>query len=169
MGWSISQFQLWARGYFTVPESSSEHKIPILIQCHNIGDFYINDQRFHGDWYNYRTSYYILYLTVNTQYTINIRVVNEIRIFGDKIPPRITFDFDLRNLELEELGAMFLHERIIVPDLVKGTRFAGEYMSIPILNTLEDEWINVDKVEVVNCPIKVFIKDYVSFFLYLAL
>ncbi|CAB4492540.1 hypothetical protein RhiirA1_538356 [Rhizophagus irregularis] len=155
LGWSISQFQLWARGYFTVPESSSEHKIPILIQCHNIGDFYINDQRFHGDWYNYRTSYYILYLTVNTQYTINIRVVNEIRIFGDNTPPRITFDCDLRNLELEELGAMFLHERIIVPDLVKGTKFAGEYMSIPILNTLENEWINVDKVEVVNCPIKI--------------
>src|SRR5207248_2300958 len=99
LGWSISQFQLWARGYFTVPESSSEHKIPILIQCHNIGDFYINDQRFHGDWYNYRTSYYILYLTTNTQYTINVRIIN--------------------------------------------------------------------KIDVVNCPIKVFIKNYILFYFFL--
>ena len=72
-----------------------------------------------------------------------------------------------RNLELEELGVMFLYEIIIVPDLIKGTRFAGEYMSIPILNTLENEWINIDKVEVVNCSIKAlpFAKDYIFIFL----
>ncbi|CAG8515817.1 2966_t:CDS:10 [Funneliformis caledonium] len=150
LGWSISQFQLWARGYFTTPEFFSEQKIPILVQCHNIGDFYINNQRFHGDWYNYRTSYNILYLTPNTRYTVDVRVVNEIRIFGDKVPPRIKFDCELRNLELEEVGAMFLHERIIVPDIIGGTRFAGEYMSIPILNTSENEWIDIEKVAIVN-------------------
>ncbi|CAI2175803.1 10972_t:CDS:10 [Funneliformis geosporum] len=158
LGWSISQFQLWARGYFTTPEFFSEQKIPILVQCHNIGDFYINNQRCHGDWYNYHTSYYILHLTPNTQYTIDVRVVNEIRIFGDKIPPRIKFDCELRNLKLEEKGAMFLHERIIVPDLIGGTRFAGEYMSIPILNTLENEWIIIEKVAIVNCPAKIAVE-----------
>jgi len=128
------------------------------VQCHSVGDFYINDQRFHGDWYNFRTSYYVLYLAANTQHTINVRIVNEIRIFGDVVPPRIILDCDLRKLELEELGIIFLYDRIIVPDLIGGTKFAGEYMSIPILNTLENEWIRIDKVKVVNCPIKVFIK-----------
>jgi hypothetical protein len=86
-------------------------------------------------------------------------MVYEIRIFGGSIPPRIILDYELRKLEPEELGAMFLYDRIIVPDLIRGMKFAGEYMSIPILNTLENEWINIDDVKVVNCPIKVFIKD----------
>src|SRR5439155_11002301 len=123
--------------------------IPILIQCYNIGDFYIDGERLFGDWYGYKSSWHVMYLEPG-EHTINVRIVNEIRIFGGRLPPNVNFHCILRRLNiLSDFGVKLLDNTIVVPDLVNGN-LTGEYMSIALLNTLENSWIIVKKVSVID-------------------
>ncbi|CAG8432933.1 6079_t:CDS:10 [Diversispora eburnea] len=162
-GWVINQFQTWARGYFELSQdiinikdikniTDIKETIPVLIQCHNIGDFYVNNRRLFGDWYDYKKSWHVLHLQPGN-HVINVRLVNEIRIFGDKIPPDFKFQCQIRKLNEKEKVMMILSQTIIVPNLVNG-HLAGRFISIGILNTLEKEWITISKVIVVNSNVK---------------
>ncbi|CAG8478874.1 3104_t:CDS:10 [Ambispora leptoticha] len=155
LGWAINQFQIWARGKFNVPSDSFSDSpdtttrmdtTTIKFQCYNITEFYIDDIRFYGDFYNYKNQWHISHLTPGT-HTIRVRVVNEIRIFGGKVPPTVRFSVDIYQskdsfLILENEG---VYTSVIVPDIVDGM-LAGEVMSIPILNA-GNLWGYVDKVE----------------------
>ncbi|CAG8492394.1 12560_t:CDS:10, partial [Gigaspora rosea] len=150
-GWAINQFQMWARGYFELLNSDLKDEsdsIPVLVQCQNIGDFYVDDRRLFGDWYGYRKSWHVLYLRPG-KHVINVRLVNEIRIFGGSIPPNTQFRCFIRKLELSQVGAMVLDRTVLVPDLVDGF-LAGNFISIAILNTQEKSWITVLQVNVIN-------------------
>ncbi|CAG8683090.1 32561_t:CDS:10, partial [Racocetra persica] len=150
-GWAINQFQMWARGYFELLDSDLKDEsdsIPVLVQCQNIGDFYVDDRRLFGDVYGYKNSWHVLYLHPG-MHVINVRLVNEIRIFGGRIPPDIRFQCFIRKLELQQIGAMVLDHTIIVPDLVDGF-LAGKFASVAILNTQEKSWITVSNVNVIN-------------------
>ncbi|RHZ56847.1 hypothetical protein Glove_396g73 [Diversispora epigaea] len=162
-GWAINQFQMWARGYFELSPDITNLKdiknitdiketIPVLIQFHNIGDFYVDNRRLFGDWYDYKKSWHVLHLQPGN-HVINVRLVNEIRIFGDKIPPDFKFQCQIRKLNEKEKVMMILSQTIIVPNLVNG-HLAGRFISIGILNTLEKEWITISKVVVVNSNVK---------------
>ncbi|KAG9297457.1 hypothetical protein G9A89_020858 [Geosiphon pyriformis] len=151
-GWAFNQFQLWAVGKFQIPSIRSDHHgdnsflIPIKIQCYNIGDFYVNDRRLFGDWYNYQKSWNILHLSPG-EHTIRVRVVNEIRIFGGQVPPVIGFKVAAHLLD-QETKILVLKNTAIVPDIVDG-RLAGEWMSLGVLNTTQD-WVTVLRVEIVE-------------------
>ncbi|CAG8597252.1 11501_t:CDS:2, partial [Dentiscutata heterogama] len=150
-GWAMNQFQMWARGYFELSDSDLKDKsesIPVLVQCQNIGDFYVDDQRLFGDWYGYKNSWHVLYLRPGKR-VINVRLVNEIRIFGGNIPPDIQFQCFVRKLEFNQIGAMVLDNTALVPDLVNGF-LAGSFASVAVLNTQEKFWITVSKVNVIN-------------------
>ncbi|CAG8568986.1 1077_t:CDS:10 [Cetraspora pellucida] len=150
-GWAINQFQMWARGYFELLNSDFKDElnlIPVLVQCQNIGDFYVDDRRLFGDVYGYKNSWHVLYLR-SGMHVINVRLVNEIRIFGGQVPSNIRFQCFVRKLELHQIGAMVLDNTIIVPDLVDGF-LAGNFASVAILNTQEKSWITVSKVNVIN-------------------
>ncbi|CAG8556557.1 9213_t:CDS:10, partial [Ambispora gerdemannii] len=162
LGWAINQFQIWARGKFNVPLDSfyttTTNTATIKFQCYNVTEFYINDIRFYGDCYNYRNQWHILHLTPGT-HTIRVRIVNETRIFGGKVPPAVQFSADIypvSSLNLEDSFLILEDETsVIVPDLMDG-KLAGEVMSVPILNA-SHLWCYVDKVEalmVENTPLE---------------
>ncbi|CAH1756508.1 258_t:CDS:10 [Entrophospora sp. SA101] len=157
-GWTINQSQMWARGFFTISKDDNDgssifSKIPILIQCYNIGDFYIDGERLFGDWYGYKSSWHVMYLKPG-EHIINIRIVNETRIFGGRLPPDIKFQCVTRRLNiLSDFGVKLLDNTIVVPDLV-GSNLTGEYMSVAILNTLEHSWAIIKNVSVVDSNVK---------------
>ncbi|CAG8603717.1 1861_t:CDS:2, partial [Racocetra fulgida] len=147
---------MWARGYFELLDSDlrdESDSIPVLVQCQNVGDFYVDDRRLFGDVYGYKNSWHVLYLHPG-MHVINVRLVNEIRIFGGKIPPDIRFQCFIKKLELQQIGAMVLDHTIIVPDLVDGF-LAGKFASVAILNTQEKSWITVSNVNVINSNVNV--------------
>ncbi|KAG0272147.1 hypothetical protein BGZ95_012110 [Linnemannia exigua] len=152
LGWGFNQFQAWARTSFTVPniqrqlhESEGDGLVSITIQCENIGDFYVNDERLSGDWYGYELTRHTLRLLPGSRHTLSVRVVHEVRIFGGVIiPPPSKFKVELR------LPFPFGHDGtngsyrpmvqvvkgnggVVVMDAVDGT-LAGKYISVALRN-----------------------------------
>ncbi|CAG8618148.1 11376_t:CDS:10, partial [Acaulospora colombiana] len=154
LGWAANQFQMWARGYFDLfPEVKNESEtIPILIQCQPVGDFYVDDRRLFGDWYGYEKSWHVLRLRPG-RHVINVRLVNEIRIFGGNVPPALGFQCFMRKLREDKTAMMLLDNTVLVPDMIDGN-LAGKYMSIALLNTHEERWITVHNVNVVDSNVK---------------
>ncbi|KAF9168700.1 hypothetical protein DFQ26_002600 [Actinomortierella ambigua] len=128
LGWGFNQYQAWARTTFRVPElwrilsmdndtdmdeeelramaaavNNPWVKVPVTVQCLNIGDFYVDDERLSGDWYGYDTTRHTLYLEPGTTHTLSVRVAHEVRIFGGiKYPPPSKFKCYLRFIPLPQ-------------------------------------------------------------------
>ncbi|CAG8633032.1 24112_t:CDS:2, partial [Dentiscutata erythropus] len=54
--------------------------IPVLVQCQNISDFYVDDRRLFGDWYGerrkiYDSSFKVCYETFVRKKTVQIQVI----------------------------------------------------------------------------------------------
>ncbi|KAG0226718.1 hypothetical protein BGW41_004100 [Actinomortierella wolfii] len=101
LGWGFNQYQAWARTTFRVPyleelfrndremlaklataATNLKFKIPITVQCQNIGDFYVDDKRLSGDWYGYGITRHTVHLEPGTTHTLSVRIAHEVRIFG---------------------------------------------------------------------------------------
>ncbi|KAG9321131.1 hypothetical protein KVV02_005257 [Mortierella alpina] len=68
----------------------------VAIQCENVGDFYVDDERLSGDWYGYGLTRHTLRLAPGSKHTLSVRVVHEVRIFGGVIlPPPSKFRCEL--------------------------------------------------------------------------
>ncbi|KAG0373548.1 hypothetical protein BGX24_011557 [Mortierella sp. AD032] len=153
LGWGFNQFQAWARTTFIIPniqrqqhETEGDGLVSITIQCENIGDFYVDDERLSGDWYGYGLTRHTLRLSPGSQHTLSVRVVHEVRIFGGVIlPPPSKFKVEL------SLPFPFGHDGtngsyrpmvqvvkegaggVVVMDAVDGV-LAGEYISVALRN-----------------------------------
>ncbi|KAF9928531.1 hypothetical protein BGZ67_006948 [Mortierella alpina] len=101
LGWAFNQYQAWARSSFTVPlvgkqSSDDDGLYAVAIQCENVGDFYVDDERLSGDWYGYGLTRHTLRLAPGSKHTLSVRVVHEVRIFGGVIlPPPSKFRCEL--------------------------------------------------------------------------
>ncbi|RUS26818.1 hypothetical protein BC938DRAFT_484077 [Jimgerdemannia flammicorona] len=141
-GWAINQFQSWARTRLVLPLATT-----IIIQCTNVGDFYVDSRLFSGDWYNYGTVSHALHLDAG-EHEIRVRVVNEIRIFGAKVPPPIAFRCQIE--KASEEGRVTVRTPV-VPDVVEGV-LAGGYASLTVENLKaevgREGWVEV--VELVD-------------------
>ncbi|KAK3839610.1 MAG: hypothetical protein J3R72DRAFT_492567 [Linnemannia gamsii] len=153
LGWGFNQFQAWARTTFIIPniqrqqhETEGDGLVSITIQCENIGDFYVDDERLSGDWYGYGLTRHTLRLSPGSQHTLSVRVVHEVRIFGGVIlPPPSKFKVEL------SLPFPFGHDGtngsyrpmvqvvkegaggVVVMDAVDRV-LAGEYISVALRN-----------------------------------
>lgn len=168
LGWGFNQFQAWARSSFTVPpldhfqehgsegsrQDDSDGSCSVTIQCENIGDFYVDDERFSGDWYGYGLTRHSLRLRPGSQHTLSVRVVHEVRIFGGVIlPPPSKFRCELkapfasgyRNNEGEMIKNEDRSGRAMVQVVKEGSggivimdvvddNLAGEYISVALRN-----------------------------------
>ncbi|KAF9182279.1 hypothetical protein BGZ51_004832 [Haplosporangium sp. Z 767] len=157
LGWTFNQYQAWARSSFTVSPTAtcvqsspgnSDGLCSVTVQCKNVGDFYVDNERLSGDWYGYGLTRHTLRLAPGTQHTISVRVVHEVRIFGGVIlPPPSKFKctlempFSRKNQDQQDNAA---HEPMvqvveegyggcIVMDNVDGV-LAGEYISVALRN-----------------------------------
>ncbi|KAF9124931.1 hypothetical protein BGW39_007787 [Mortierella sp. 14UC] len=153
LGWGFNQFQAWARTTFIVPniqrqqhETKGDEPVSITIQCENVGDFYVDDERLSGDWYGYGFTRHTLRLAPGSRHTLSVRVVHEVRIFGGVIlPPPSKFKVELGlPFPLGHDGSNGSYRPMvqvvregtggfIVMDAVDGI-LAGEYISVALRN-----------------------------------
>ncbi|RUS17630.1 hypothetical protein BC937DRAFT_89702 [Endogone sp. FLAS-F59071] len=140
-GWAINQFQFWARSTFVTQRPTT-----VLVQCANVGEFHVDSRRLSGDWYAYGTVPHVLHLSAGT-HEIRVRVINEIRIFGGKVPPPITFRLEIEEVP-EGTEVLLLEKSVVVPDVVEGV-IAGGLGSVTIenVNTWKEDWVEVIGVE----------------------
>ncbi|KAF9977868.1 hypothetical protein BGZ73_004623 [Actinomortierella ambigua] len=179
LGWGFNQYQAWARTTFRVPElwqilsmdgdnikhekelttmsaESPRAKIPVTVQCLNVGDFYVDDERLSGDWYGYDTTRHTLHLEPGTEHTISVRIAHEVRIFGGiTYPPPSKFKCYLRWIPFpqdEQTGRVLRpwdrdrHQIQIVADGIGNRmimdavedRLAGKDISLTLRNVGQD-------------------------------
>ncbi|KAF9966330.1 hypothetical protein BGZ70_002655 [Mortierella alpina] len=138
------------------PEADGLHAV--TVQCENVGDFYVDDERLSGDWYGYGLTRHTLRLAPGSKHTLSVRVVHEVRIFGGVIlPPPSKFrcelavpsfplqeshegdDKDLDGVGSNRSSALMVqvvkegHGGYVVMDAVDNV-LAGEYISVGLRN-----------------------------------
>lgn len=124
------------------------------MRCANVGEFYVDSRRLSGDWYAYGTVSHVLLLSEG-MHEIRVRVVNEIRIFGGKVPPPITFRLEIENVH--EADVVFLENSVVVPDVVEGV-MAGRFGSVTIENVNTSywgDWMEVIGIEADDADVRV--------------
>ncbi|GAO46412.1 alpha/beta-hydrolase [Saitoella complicata NRRL Y-17804] len=132
-GWAALQFSFWIRGTIHI-EEEGRYRIHAL----NVGEIWIDGKLYDGgDWYAYRRAPLILTLSPG-EHRVEIRAINEIRIFGGRIPPKVEDVISVQRVA----GGVVVEERgIVTPDVVEG-RSAGEWVSVGVRNEGE-EWVDV--------------------------
>jgi len=183
LGWAFNQFQAWARSSFTVPPLSgmnhqgsstkgngnnNEGLCSVTIQCENVGDFFVDNERLSGDWYGYGLTRHTLRLRPGSRHVLSVRVVHEVRIFGGQVlPPPSKFRCELRvpftsgyhsrgreGTENQESDARAMVQ--VVKEATGGTivmdavddNLAGEYISVALRN------VGIEKVHVRSVRVK---------------
>ncbi|CAO3644815.1 unnamed protein product [Cunninghamella blakesleeana] len=149
---SITQYQVWARGTLKVTEKSS-----ILIQVHGAASFFIDQQRYSGDYYNYKTLSHFVEIDKGS-HTLEIRLINDIKPistekrkdnhlhhpcqFSITIQPlesNISIDYIKNNHHLNtELLGRDMIKHTLMPSFLFGHGFAGNLGSITIQNLTPD-------------------------------
>ncbi|KAF9417419.1 hypothetical protein BGZ94_009971, partial [Podila epigama] len=151
MGWSFNQFQAWARSSFEVPldtrysnrnSHSDDGLVSVVIQCENVGDFYVDNERLSGDWCGYGLTRHVLRLAPGSHHTISVRVVHEVRIFGGMVAPppskfRCFLEMPLGAIENTVQVVTEGYGGIVIMDIVDNT-LAGEWVSIALRNVGRD-------------------------------
>lgn len=117
------------------------------VQFYSIGDFYVDQVRYSGDWYNYQTTAHVVRLSEG-EHTIRVRVVNEIRIFGGATPPKSTFEYTWERIE-NGVPAVAVEKQVNIPDIADG-RFTGALCSIGVQNVLESTAIQVESIDIIH-------------------
>lgn len=159
-GWSIEQYQAWARGTLKITKQSS-----ILIQLHNVATFYIDEKRYSGDLYGYNTTLHWVELEKGT-HTLETRLVHDVRVFGggNNKGPQCKFSISiypldgstmvddtlfsyrhrLNNTATTTLLAREMIKDVLVPSFIQNVGFAGKYGSVSIHN------LTMDSLQVVS-------------------
>ncbi|KAG0171994.1 hypothetical protein DFQ30_011370 [Apophysomyces sp. BC1015] len=152
-GWSIEQFQSWARGSLRL-----EHPTTLLFQVSGATEFYVNDKRYSGDVYSYHTTSHAIHLDAGV-HTVTIRMVHDVRAFGGgKSFPQAQFSVTMSEPDEKAVkkGALIVqHDSdnagdILLPSFLTHRGFAGKYGSVSVQN------IGVYDVKVNHIEVKVF-------------
>ena len=133
-GWTINQWQGWAVSTLAVPEDAL-----YLATCSNIGEFFVDEVRFRGDWYQYGNGWQAVRLT-RGDHKIKVRLGSSIRIFGGGLPPQVTFICRFQRPS-SQTALTWLPDDSMVPDVVSGV-LAGDYMSLTFVNGL-GRWASI--------------------------
>ena len=119
--------------------------VQLFIQVEGAAEFYINNKRYHGDYYGYNTTKHIIYLGKG-KHQLDVRMVHDVRVFGGgKSPPQCQFkvllDAKDETLVYPEDCAIVMPSftsktvcELLMPDYLKDVGFAGSYGSVCIQN-----------------------------------
>jgi hypothetical protein len=149
-GWSIEQYQAWARGILIINEP-----IQLTLQIKGASEFYVDGTRYHGDAYSYGTTAHICRFEKG-KHTIDVRMVHDVRVFGGgKTPPQCQFTVVLYHDSEETLvypeNLVVTRPRhnnkceLLMPDYLNDIGFAGSYGSASIQNA-GDELLKIESV-----------------------
>ncbi|KAL9541721.1 hypothetical protein MBANPS3_008961 [Mucor bainieri] len=148
-GWSIEQYQAWARGILITHEP-----VQLFVQVSGVSEFYIHGMRYHGDCYSYNTTTHLIQFDKGT-HAIDVRMVHDVRMFGGGTsPPQCQFHV---KLEPKDEALLFPEEcavitpsapstsdqqavscELLMPDYLRDIGFASSYGSVSIQNAGED-------------------------------
>ncbi|CAO3624683.1 unnamed protein product [Cunninghamella echinulata] len=153
-GNSIEQYQAWARGTLKVTEKSS-----ILIQIHGVTTFFINQQRYSGDYYNHKTTSHFVEIDKGT-HTLDVRIIHGMKSIPIDIDkekhPSCHFSITIHPLESDitmdhhqlkhhhhyqlntELLGREMIKHTLMPSFLLDHGFAGNLGSITIQNLTPD-------------------------------
>jgi len=137
-GWQILLWQGWALGDFVTPRTSW-----YLIQCLNVMEFYVDKEQnyYHGDWLNYRTSYVPIYL-LEGRHTLFVKVMSSVRAYGNT--PNVSFSCNIYLVQTEGLVVL----GSTVPAIVNN-QLSGTSASITVVN-VSPHWIRGVRVRKVQ-------------------
>lgn len=103
----------------------------MALQISNSPEFLLDGIRYEGDIYNLRTNPLVLFLTAG-EHVLNIRVINEIRIFGSKEVPSATVVIALSAIT----------EEVRISDVIISDRYMGilasSHASVNITNATSE-------------------------------
>ena len=126
-GWTVNQWQAWARGDINVsPEQAQQ---TWAVRCANVGEFWIGDQRFHGDWYGYGERWSRVVLPAGV-HRVRVRLAAEVRLFGGSTPPPLTFVMEFQPVVGDVVP---LQGGRIVPEMVDG-RLVTNPLALALFN-----------------------------------
>ncbi|KAL9547928.1 hypothetical protein PS6_006873 [Mucor atramentarius] len=150
-GWSIEQYQAWARGILITHEP-----VQLFVQISGVSEFYIHGTRYHGDCYGYNTTTHLIQFDKGT-HAIDVRMMHDVRMFGGgKAPPQCQCHV---RLEPKDEASMYPEDcavitpcnsttstenqqgascELLMPDYLNDIGFAGSYGSVSIQNAGED-------------------------------
>ncbi|KAI8092831.1 uncharacterized protein BX664DRAFT_328258 [Halteromyces radiatus] len=159
-GWSIEQYQAWARGNLKISKKSH-----ILIQLHGVTSFYINQQKYSGDLYGYKSTLHWVELETGT-YSLEVRLVHDVRVFGggNKNGPQCQFSISIYPLDCGTMvdDALFprqqyhrfhsntstantttllgrdMIKQVLMPSFIQYQGFAGHFGSVSIHNLIPE-------------------------------
>ncbi|KAK4520458.1 uncharacterized protein ATC70_007970 [Mucor velutinosus] len=146
-GWSIEQYQAWARGILITHEP-----VQLFMQISGVSEFHIHGTRYHSDCYGYNTTTHLIQFDKGT-HTIDVRMVHDVRMFGGGTsPPQCQF-----HVKLEPKDEALLYPEdcaviapsatadqqtasceLLMPDYLKDIGFASSYGSVSIQNAGDD-------------------------------
>lgn len=152
-GWSIEQYQAWARGILIVNKPTK-----VFMQISGVSEYYINgEERYNGDCYSYNTTSHLVHFEKG-KYTIDVRMVHDVRVFGGgKLLPQCQFQVYLEPTKKEDDILVYPEDcavitssmpstsrskeascELLLPDYLKDVGFAGSYGSVSIQNVGDD-------------------------------
>lgn len=139
-GWSAFQYQAWARGGLVIHGKSIR---TVVLYTDNVLEFWVDGALyFGGDTYAYRKAPLVLRLSPGT-HCIDLRLVRDVRAMGGVGPPDIRCTI---RMETGSSGLVTLHEKLLLPETLKGYPMKSALASIPLRNN-GLKWINVLDVE----------------------
>ncbi|GAN06545.1 transmembrane protein [Mucor ambiguus] len=148
-GWSIEQYQAWARGILITHEP-----MQLFVQVSGVSEFYIHGTRYHGDSYGYNTTTHLIQFDKGT-HAIDVRMVHDVRIFGGGTStPQCQFHVKLEPKDEALLypedcavitpsapsnsGQQTTPCELLMPDYLSDIGFASSYGSVSIQNAGDD-------------------------------
>ncbi|KAF7725436.1 hypothetical protein EC973_009610 [Apophysomyces ossiformis] len=149
-GWSIEQFQSWARTALTVIRPTT-----CLFQVLGAAEFYVDNQRYSGDAYSYDTTYHAISLNAG-KHTVIIRIVHDVRVFGGGKPfPEAAVKVMMKEPAKEtiEKGVQIARRQgntvddVLFPSFLAHRGFAGKFGSVSLLN-IASESANVFDIDI---------------------
>ena len=126
-GWTVNQWQAWARGDMNVSDEQAQQTW--AVRCANVGEYWIDDQRFHGDWYGYGERWSRVVLDPGV-HRIRVRLASEVRLFGGGLPPSLTFVLEFQPVNNDVVP---LQGGRIVPEAVDG-RLVSAPLALGLFN-----------------------------------
>lgn len=124
-GWAATQFDAWIRGYF-----QTDTDCIIRLNVRHSPEFFLDGSRYEGDIYDLGVP--ILLPVSKGRHRLDIRVVNEIRIFGFKQNPVAVIRVDAEMVKQQEVIYVKVDK---LPDIIRyngKTKPASKFFSLQI-------------------------------------
>ncbi|KAI8619925.1 hypothetical protein BC830DRAFT_1101631 [Chytriomyces sp. MP71] len=129
-GWTSLHHATYFRGTFTVPRTGV-----YLVTFNNVVSFKIDDKAYVGNVYGYKHSSGTAMQLDQGEHKLYVCAVMDVRLFGGKIPPKVTFSatFEPVQFDTPARSILIMNDDTLVPEVMDG-RLITPFFSLTIMN-----------------------------------